>query len=101
MIICAMRRQKGWWVVLFVTVLFVMAGCADVKPHQPRNHREEGSQGGIFTGPGGEWVIYRADEPAPGAEKKKKAETAADAGQPASDSQNKSQAEAAPESEQP
>jgi hypothetical protein len=46
-------------------------------------------------------VIYRADEPAPGAEKKKKAETAADAGQPASDNQKKNQAEAAPESEQP
>ncbi len=101
MIISVMRRQKGWWVVLFLTVLFVMTGCADVKPYQPRNHREEGPQGGLFTGPQGEWVIYRSDEPATGAEKKKKAETAADAGQPASDSQKKNQVETAPESKQP
>jgi hypothetical protein len=71
MIICAMRRQKGWWVVLFVTVLFVMAGCADVKPYQPRNHREEGLKGGVFTGPGGEWMIYRSHETIADEEKKK------------------------------
>ena len=94
MAISGIRRQKGWWWVLFLAVLLVMTGCADIKPYQPPNHREEGPQGGIFTGPEGEWVIYRSDEPAPDGEKKKDPDQA-------TDGQEKKKPDATPDSKQP
>ena len=101
MVMSTIRRQKGWWAVLLLAVLLVMAGCADVKPYQPCNHREEGPKEGLFTGPRGEWVIYRSDAPADDDEKKKKAEQTTAAGRPASDGQQNSKPEAPPESKQP
>ncbi len=85
---------------LVLATLLVLAGCAEIKPYQPPNHREEGTQGGLFTGPQGEWVIYQSDEPADD-EKKKKAEQTTDARQPVSDGQQQSKPEAAPDSKQP
>ena len=101
MMISAMRKQKGGWVALFLVALFVITGCADVKPYQPRNHREEGPQSGLFTGPQGEWVIYRSDAPAKEAEEKKKAESTPETGQSAPDGQPQNKPEAAPDSKQP
>ena len=89
MMICGLRGQKGWWLALFLVVLLVMAGCADVKPYQPPNHREEGPQGGVFTGPKGQWVIYQSDEPVGDSEKKKKPEGVTDTDQPVSEDQKK------------
>ena len=61
---------------LFVT------GCAGIEPYEPRNHREEGPQKGLFTGSKGEFVIFRkADEPEKGTEEKK-AETKSGEQQP-------------------
>ena len=80
MYIFTMRRQKGWWVALALALLLVLIGCADVKPFQPSNHREEGPQSGLFTGSQGEWVIYPSNKSAAEGEGKKKVETAASAG---------------------
>ncbi len=50
----------------------VITGCAGIEPYEPRNHREEGPEKGLFTGSEGEFVILRkADEPKKGSEDKK------------------------------
>ena len=39
-------------------------GCAGIKPYEPRDHREEGPEKGLYTGSAGEFVIFRkADAP--------------------------------------
>ena len=54
---------KALWIAALLAALLV-AGCAGIKPYEPRDHREEGPQKGLFTGSAGEFVIYRkADEP--------------------------------------
>ncbi len=35
----------------------LVAGCSGVTPYEPRNHREEGPQQGVFTGSAGEFSI--------------------------------------------
>ncbi len=94
MTISGIRGQKGWWAAVFLALLLLAAGCTEIKPYQPPNHREEGPQGGIFTGPEGEWVIYRSDEPAPDGEKKKDPDQA-------TDGQEKKKPDATPDSKQP
>ena len=55
--------QKALWIGPLLVVLLV-AGCAGIKPYEPRDNREEGMEKGLFTGSEGEFVIYRkADEP--------------------------------------
>ena len=39
--------------------LLAAAGCAGMEPYEPRNHREEGPEKGLFTGAEGEFVIFR------------------------------------------
>ena len=56
--------------VLLLTVA-VMAGCAGIQPYEPPNHREEGPEKGLFTGPQGEWVILGPKAPETAAEEKK------------------------------
>ena len=56
--------------VLLLTVA-VMAGCAGIQPYEPPNHREEGPEKGLFTGPQGEWVILGPKVPETAAEGKK------------------------------
>ena len=41
----------------------LVAGCAGMKPYEPRNNREEGPESGLFSGPQGEFVILRKAEP--------------------------------------
>ena len=50
--------------LLLVTMLFsiLFAGCAGMKPYEPRNNREEGPKKGLFTGSQGEFVILRKVE---------------------------------------
>ena len=56
-------REAGW-VAALLAISLVMVGCAGITPYEPRNHREEGPKQGLFTGPEGEFVIFRkADAP--------------------------------------
>ena len=41
-----------------VLALVAVAGCAGIEPYEVRNHREEGPERGLFTGPQGEFVIF-------------------------------------------
>ena len=43
--------------LLLLTIIF-LAGCSGVTPYEPRNNREEGPENGLFSGAGGEFVIY-------------------------------------------
>jgi len=62
------QRRKVLWTGLLLVALLV-TGCAGIEPYEPRNDREEGPEKGLFTGPEGEFIIYRkADEPATGSE---------------------------------
>lgn len=54
--------RLGPWVLPPLLVL-ALAACG-MKPYQNPNHREEGGQYGLLTGPEGEWVIYRSEGPA-------------------------------------
>jgi hypothetical protein len=61
------RRKVLWIGVLLMASL--LTGCAGIKPYEPRDHREEGPEKGLFTGSEGEFVIFRkADEPETGSE---------------------------------
>ena len=50
---------------LFLVIMLssiLLAGCAGMKPYEPRNNREEGPENGLFSGPEGEFVILRKAE---------------------------------------
>ena len=65
-------RRRALWIGLLLVALLV-AGCAGIKPYEPRDYREEGMEKGLFTGSEGEFVIYRkVDEPETGSEAAKK-----------------------------
>ena len=55
------HSQKRGCLLLCSTALVVLllgSGCSGITPDgKLRNNREEGPQGGIFSGPGGEFVI--------------------------------------------
>jgi len=71
-------RRKALWIGPLLVALLV-AGCAGIKPYEPRDYREEGPEKGLFTGSKGEFVIYRkADEPETGSEAGKRSDEAAD-----------------------
>ena len=71
-------RRRALWIGLLLVALLV-AGCAGIKPYEPRDYREEGMEKGLFTGSEGEFVIYRkADEPETGSEAAKKPDETAD-----------------------
>ena len=62
------HSRKALWVGPLLVALLV-AGCAGIKPYEPRNHREEGPEKGLITGSGGEFVIFRkANESQTGSE---------------------------------
>ena len=82
-------RRKSLWIVPLLVVLLV-AGCAGIKPYEPRDHREEGPEKGLFTGSEGEFVIFRkADEPEAGSEAGKRSDETADGQQQKTDSEKK------------
>ena len=76
--ICRTLRRRALWIGLLLVAL-LLAGCAGIKPYEPRDYREEGMEKGLFTGSEGEFVIYRkADEPETGSEAAKKPDETAD-----------------------
>ena len=85
--IWARYRCKVWWPAVLLLIVFIMAGCAGIEPYEPRNHREEGPEKGLFTGSEGEFVILRkADEPKKDSEDKKSSNEGESAAQPDADS---------------
>jgi hypothetical protein len=62
------ESKFGGWISSTAAVLLclLVIGCISITPYQPRNHREEGPERGIFTGSKGEFVILMSDEPAKG-----------------------------------
>ena len=72
------HRQKVLWIGPLLVALLV-AGCAGIKPYEPRDNREEGMEKGLFTGSEGEFVIYRkVDESETGSEAGKRSDETAD-----------------------
>lgn len=61
MALSARHREKALWMMALLVVLWVMVGCAEIKPYNPPNHREEGPQKGLFSGSEGDWVIFRGE----------------------------------------
>jgi hypothetical protein len=71
-------RRKVLWIGALLVALLV-TGCAGIKPYEPRDHREEGPEKGLFTGSEGEFVIFRkADEPETGSKASKRSDETAD-----------------------
>ena len=60
--ICNKHSHKVRWAVALLLMVVVLAGCAGIKPYEPRNNREEGPEKGLFTGSEGEFVIFQRDE---------------------------------------
>jgi hypothetical protein len=56
------HRRKTVCLAASLAALAVIFGCAGIKPYEPRDHREEGPQQGLFSGPEGEFVIFRKGE---------------------------------------
>jgi hypothetical protein len=72
------HRRKALWIVPLLVALLV-TGCAGIEPYEPRDHREEGPEKGLFTGSKGEFVIFRkADQPEKGTEASKKSDGTAE-----------------------
>jgi hypothetical protein len=71
-------RRKVLWIGALLVALLV-TGCAGIKPYEPRDHREEGPEKGLFTGSEGEFVIFRkADEPETGSKASKRSDETGD-----------------------
>ena len=71
MVLSMRHRRIALWILALLAALLVIAGCAEIQPYAPRNHREEGPEKGLFTGSQGEWVILGPKVPQTGEEKKK------------------------------
>lgn len=70
-------------IVALLAASLVIFGCAGLTPYEPRDHREEGPEKGLFTGSEGEFVILRkAEEPKKGSEDRKSPGDAESAVQP-------------------
>ena len=60
--ICSKHSRKVRWTVVLLLIVFFLAGCAGIKPYEPRNNREEGPEKGLFSGSEGEFVIFKRNE---------------------------------------
>ena len=67
-----------WTAVLLLLMVVAISGCTGIEPYEPRNHREEGPEKGLFTGSQGEWVILGPKAEETDAEEKKRPEEPAD-----------------------
>jgi hypothetical protein len=75
------HKRKALWIIPLLVALIV-AGCAGIEPYEPRDHREDGPEKGLFSGQEGEFVIFRkADE----------SETDSEAGKSSDDTANEEQ----------
>jgi hypothetical protein len=82
-------KRKALWICLLLVAMLV-AGCAGIKPYEPRDNREEGMEKGLFTGSEGEFVIYRkVDESETGSEASKRSDETADGEQQKMDGEEK------------
>lgn len=65
-----LRRVFRFGAVLAVGIL---AGCAGMEPYEPYDEREEGPRQGLYSGPDGEFVIFRSGRrPTPDEEREEK-----------------------------
>ena len=77
-------------VIGLVLVALLVAGCAGIKPYEPRDNREVGMEKGLFTGSEGEFVIYRkADAPETDSEVGKSSDETEDGEQQKTDNEEK------------
>ena len=84
------HKRKALWIGVLLVASLVIAGCAGIEPYEPRDHREEGPEKGLFTGSEGEFVIFRkAAEPETGSEESKRLDETADGEQQNTGSQEK------------
>jgi hypothetical protein len=82
-------RRRALWIGLLLVALLV-AGCAGIKPYEPRDYREEGLERGLYTGSEGEFVIYKkVDEPKTGSEADNSSGATADSEQQKMNSEEK------------
>jgi len=65
------HKREAIMIAVLLAALLVVAGCSEIKPYYPPNHREEGPLKGLFTGSEGEWVIL-GPKPAPTGEARNK-----------------------------
>ena len=72
MMIFQLLRQPMLQMGAVLVVLLVNVCCSEIKPYEPYDHRKEGPQTGLYSGPEGEFIIFRkTGEPQkPGEEKK-------------------------------
>ena len=82
MMICNRHSGKICRAVILLLIFVLLVGCGGIQPYEPRNHREEGPEKGLFTSSEGEWVIFRkADEKATDSEDQNKDNEDEDDGQ--------------------
>ena len=80
--ILRIHKRKALWIGVLLAASLLVTGCAGIEPYEPRDHREEGPEKGLITGPEGEFVIFRkADEPKTGTETRKKSDETAEDGE--------------------
>jgi hypothetical protein len=59
-------KRKAVRIGALLAALLVIAGCSEIQPYTPPNHREEGPAKGLFTGSRGAWVIVGPKAPQAG-----------------------------------
>ena len=64
--------------ILCLLLLLILSGCSGIEPYAPVNHREEGPERGLFSGPAGDFVIYQKGDEAATESKEKKKEKESD-----------------------
>ena len=61
------KRGRHLLPIIAIVVVLLGSGCSGITPDgKLRNNREEGPESGIFTGPGGEFVIVAPAPPTAG-----------------------------------
>jgi len=66
-------RKAVFIEVVLLAALLVIAGCSEIQPYSPPDHREEGPAKGLFTGSQGAWVITLPEATQAGGEENKEA----------------------------
>ena len=64
MVLLGQHSSKTRLIAALLLMWLFVTGCSGITPYQPRNHREEGPERGVFTGSKGEFVILVPEEPA-------------------------------------
>lgn len=56
-----MRSRSTPWLLAVLALLLLVSACASYTPMAMPDARENPPLAGIFTGPAGEWVIFRKE----------------------------------------